>query len=169
MRAASRFRGRQDDSYMTPNYGFYPPVQFQGDYAANGGSSIMFWNTPTTWGNAAEPNSPYWISLTLFNGVTAQRSRVKMADITDGASVTYLAGEKYCDPDNYFNGTDWGDDQSAYAGDCDDLCRWTGQDTATTIVTNPPLPDTPGVSTWSIFGMPMPSASTWRCATARFT
>ena len=75
-----------------------------------------------------------------------------MADITDGTSCTYLAGEKFLDPDQYFTGTDWGDDQSAYAGDCDDQCRWTGQDTATTVVTNQPLPDTPGNGNWSIFG-----------------
>ena len=145
----------QDTSYMTPNYGFYPQTQFQADYAANGGSSIIFWNTPTTWANAADPNSSLWLTqsqLQLFNGICAQRSQVKMAEITDGASNTYLAGEKYLDPDYYFTGVDWGDDQSAYAGDCDDQCRWTGQDTATTIVTNPPLPDTPGVSNWSLFG-----------------
>ena len=92
-----------------------------------------------------------------------------MADITDGASITYLAGEKFLDPDQYVTGTDWGDDQSAYSGDCDDLCRWTGQDTATTIVTNPPLPDTPGNGNWSIFGSAIKAASTWRFATARFT
>jgi prepilin-type processing-associated H-X9-DG protein len=139
-------------AYYTPNYGFYPPVQFQADYVGNGGSSIIFYNSPGTWAEAANPKSSLWVSLALLNGVTAQRSQVRMSDITDGASVTYLAGEKYCDPDNYLNCTDWGDDQSAYSADCDDTIRWTGQDTATTIVTNPPLPDTCGVGTWSIFG-----------------
>ena len=42
-----------DNGYLTPNYGFYPTTQFQADYAANGGSSIIFWNTPTTWAEAA--------------------------------------------------------------------------------------------------------------------
>ena len=46
-----------DASYYTPNYGFYPSVQFQADYAANGGSSIIFWNSPMTWAEAANPNS----------------------------------------------------------------------------------------------------------------
>ena len=38
-------------------------------------------------------------------------STVKMADITDGASNTFLCGEKYIDPDWYFTGQDCGDDQ----------------------------------------------------------
>ena len=124
-----------------------------------------------TWWKAANPNSSLWLTqsqLTLFNGITTQRSRVRMADITDDASNTYLAGEKFVDPDQYVTGTDWGDDQSAYSGDCDDLCRWTGQDTATTIVTNPPMPDTPGNGNWSVFGTLIKAVSTWPFATAPF-
>ena len=104
----------------------------------------MFWNTPRLGRKRPINRLSYAERTALFNGVSAQRSQVKMADITDGTSCTYLAGENFLDPDYYFTGTDWGDDQSAYAGDCDDQCRWTGQDTATTVVTNPPLPDTPG-------------------------
>jgi prepilin-type N-terminal cleavage/methylation domain-containing protein/prepilin-type processing-associated H-X9-DG protein len=143
-------------SALTPNYGSYvPQTHFQGDYTANGGSVIVIWPTPTTWADANNPNSPSWLAqsqLQLLNGICAQRSQVKMAEITDGASNTYLVGEKYLDPDYYFTGNDWGDDQSVYSGDYDDQVRWTGQDTATTIATNPPLPDTPGVDNFYIFG-----------------
>ncbi len=73
---------------------------------------------------------------------------MKICEITDGTSNTYLVGEKYLCPDYYLTGNDWGDDQSAYAGDSDDQNRWTGTDTATAAVPMVPAPmqDTPGLA-----------------------
>ncbi len=51
---------------------------------------------------------------------------VAMAQITDGTSNTYLIGEKHLTTDNYYNGADAGDNEGAYCGDNEDICRWCG-------------------------------------------
>ena len=45
------------------------------------------------------------------DGVFFLRSRTKMADITDGVSNTFLAGEKSINSDHYDDGTPPNDDQ----------------------------------------------------------
>jgi prepilin-type processing-associated H-X9-DG protein len=92
-----------------------PAILARNDYAVNGGSTTMW---------AAERNG-------VYNGVGFYKSHVRMAEITDGTSNTYLIGEKYVTPDYYKDGNDGGDNQCAYGGFDQDNCRWTWFDSAT--------------------------------------
>ena len=86
-------------------------------------------------------------------GICHQRSRVKLCDIVDGASNTFLIGEKYINRDHYADGNDWGDAATMYCGGDLELLRWTGYLGA---VGNPPTADrstpTPEGSTVQWFG-----------------
>lgn len=78
------------------------------DYAINGG--------PTAVADARTPS---------IDGVSYNKSTVRMAEITDGTSNTYLVGEKYLNPDNYSNGESPGDSASVYGGHDWGIVRWT--------------------------------------------
>jgi prepilin-type N-terminal cleavage/methylation domain-containing protein/prepilin-type processing-associated H-X9-DG protein len=66
------------------------------------------------------------------NGVSYQGSRVRIAEISDGLSQTYLAGDKPMVPDKYYAGQgDFADDGVVFQGFDDDLYRWTGTATVT--------------------------------------
>ena len=69
----------------------------------------------TTFANAAK----------LTTGIFYAGSMLTMADITDGASNTYLSGEKYLDVDYYATGLDGGDNEMALCGQQHDIIRWT--------------------------------------------
>ena len=78
-------------------------------------------------------------------GVTFLRSAVKPSDIWDGTTNTFIAGEKYLDPDLYLTGTCGADNNSMYQGHDWDVLRWTAAGF-------PPLQDTPGYDSWRNFG-----------------
>ena len=151
--------------YVQPaNYPTTMKLWFRADYAANGGSVYATgWDSgPGSWAAAANPDpvtqAPFFDprQLATTNGIVTQRSQVKITDITDGTSSTYMAGEKYMDPDYYVigslgNGFDNGDDQCAMTGDDDDICRWTSATVFNGSFTPPktlalwaPMQDTPG-------------------------
>ena len=154
----------------------YLDVEVRADYAANAGDMGNHGNPmgPTSLANGDkgigfDPNGYYGATPpVLLTGIMYMCSKVTMADISDGTSNTFLAGEKYIDPDYYLTGEDPGDDQNAYAGGDIDNQRWTGCNGS--IAVTAPHQDTCGFSFggYSIpFGSATPMVSRWPFATAR--
>lgn len=114
------------------------------DYAANVGDSTAVENGtgPASYAAAA---SFGWPTSTTFTGISYQGSQVKLAEVTDGTSVTYLIGEKYLNPVNYANGADAGDNEDCYTGFDNDISRSTN-------LNYPPMVDKIGFSDSLRFG-----------------
>ncbi len=97
------------------------------DYAACAGGDADLVNAWNWWvdyaagdatGDAWPPFRTFDRSLfpTPLTGISFQRSEIKMADVTDGTSNTYMVGEKYINADCYFTGQDLSDDQNLFVG-----------------------------------------------------
>jgi len=115
---------------------------FHSGYVANGGSNKVFWH----WGpnSHAEGKAGHGFSdMKDNNGISCQRSRITMGQIVDGTSNTYLAGEKYLNPQHYGDGEDLGDDQAALSGDDFDIYAWSDER---------PMQDRPGVTNYWTYG-----------------
>ena len=101
------------------------PAQSRTDYAINEGD----FPTGTDGGpdSLAEGDDPgfAWTNVTGATGVSFLRSTVRMADIADGTSHTYLIGEKHVSSAHYADAADPGYDQSPFTGVDLDLNRWT--------------------------------------------
>lgn len=100
----------------------------RGDYAINGGTShVSIESGPE---NLAVGDGPdYWRSrpnAAKFSGISHLRIGKPLRSVTDGASKTYLVGEKYLEPRFYESGQSPGDNESLYAGYCSDLHRFAG-------------------------------------------
>ena len=113
----------------------WPALAGKTDYAANGGTTAdntgdsSGFSGPTGYDAGNALTATQWLtsaSHLLDTGVVCTHSAFTMADITDGASNTYLVGEKYVDPDHYTDGTQSWDDQSWDTGEDWDTMRWTG-------------------------------------------
>jgi len=131
------------------------PTSPRSDYGANAGAANIDatnpsgrWNPPlfSPWTNGDPsivdaPGFNQWPTAEMYRtytGVVCCAMVVKFADIQDGTSNTYLIGEKYLNPDSYFNGQEPDDNNGIYVGFDWDFERWTD---------TPPWQDTPGDST----------------------
>jgi len=124
----------------------------RGDYAINCGSQYYVEvppaGQPTTLAQGDSPTFP-WPNLSnptggtypYHTGISFQRSRIRVAQITDGLSNIFLAGERYLMPDNYNTGIDGADNSNMMTGYENDNHRCTAE---------LPMQDTPGYYTTPI-------------------
>jgi prepilin-type N-terminal cleavage/methylation domain-containing protein/prepilin-type processing-associated H-X9-DG protein len=124
------------------------------DYAANSGTDQSAW-----WGTVPSVDNPAFADATGFNypdynqvgtGVIFSLSTVKLRDVTDGTSHTYVLGEKYLNADNYTNSAEGTDNNPTYGGFDWDWQRWQG---------NGLVRDRKGLSDWISFGGPHPAGA----------
>jgi len=135
-----------------------PAVVARGDYAANMGSGTFPTNryrsggSPSTTAEADAMTESDWQNSygPPPDGLVFRRSRVRLKDVVDGTSGTYLIGEKYVNPDGLRNGTSDDDDQCLFSGHDRDVLR---------VGLGPPVQDRPGFNPTSIsFGSSHPDA-----------
>jgi prepilin-type N-terminal cleavage/methylation domain-containing protein len=118
----------------------------RGDYAMNAGDANTY-GCPNgdTYGPGSVSGIDGWSECLQTNGLIAIKSQYRLAAIKDGASNTYLIGERYLNPDHYEDGKDHNDDQNLYLGfDRDNACYARPG--------LPPLQDKPGYSTYFNWG-----------------
>ncbi len=129
------------------------------DYAANGGELFHAFDEangglmagPADYNTGTvNPGKAGWGTVAAAsNGVYYGACQTTMADLKDGATVTYFCAEKYLNPNDYQTGADAGDDQNMYTGCQDDIVRWVGTGVDTTYA---PQPDQSTLSNINIFG-----------------
>ncbi|MCD4728838.1 MAG: DUF1559 domain-containing protein [Pirellulales bacterium] len=120
-----------DASYFNYNK---PEVMGRSDYAGNSGDGTRSTTAagPSTLAEGDAMTNADWAALGGtdggnygVNGVFFRRGACYLASITDGASNTYLCGEKNVCSDHYETGLDDGDDQGWIVGYSWNTCRWT--------------------------------------------
>ncbi len=147
------------NTYHAANYVGYncaaSATQTKTDYAANCGdaNNNEYFAGPTTVAQGLS-SSFTWHNTVAdgLTGVSYERSLVRMANITDGSSSTYMFGEKYVNPDHYLDcnsGDDGGTATSGYQND-EYRCGHLGLT---------PKQDTPGVDAGMQFGSPHPNGA----------
>lgn len=105
------------------------------DYAGCWGACSWYdLRTPATWEDAKTMDAKNtWESIvyTWYDGVLHRRAEVRVGDIRDGTTNTYLVAEKYAQPE-YYESCELNDDNEvAYVGMDGDTCRSTRYTSAT--------------------------------------
>lgn len=90
------------------------------DYAANAGDVQSGGQGPATLDDGDSPKYD-WGDIAQLTGMLFKRSEVRIGDVVDGTTSTYLVGEKRC----VTQGIDRGDDQHMYLGHGQDGARYT--------------------------------------------
>jgi prepilin-type N-terminal cleavage/methylation domain-containing protein len=125
-----------------------PPNTAKADYAGNSGDQFNGFYGPSSLAQGDSGTFPFPSGGLVMSGICYDRSTVRMSHITDGASATLLAGEKYLNPDSYLNGTDGADNDGWDLGYDWDVNRF-GY--------TPPMQDTAGYADFPAFGSAHPN------------
>ena len=120
----SDYAGNGGDIYSDLGGPFVNGVKINTGLPGCGPSSVTAIENPPGQKTSAAKNAIAIIAREV-NGIIYPTSQVKMADVTDGTSNTYLVGEKYLATDAYASGQDYGDNECALIGDNGDIVRWT--------------------------------------------
>ena len=135
MNCPSRREAKPYTMRLTQRNSAFTDIASRTDYGANAGDCN--WSEPYT----AEPPNVEAVINGTFNfpdhksgvddygnsAVCYEGHAVRLQQITDGTSKTYMVGEKSMDPINYATGQDPSDDWSMFSGHQDDQHRVTGR------------------------------------------
>jgi hypothetical protein len=119
--------------FRMPNYSDPVLEVVRADYAGNGGTirndpgSIAGTGSPA--GPSSHADAANWEGRfnAVFdgsNGIFSAGNALKLEIVRDGASKTYLIGEKKVNPANYFDGLGANDNETAYSGANGDIHCW---------------------------------------------
>ena len=103
------------------------------DYAANGGDAMPGGRVPS-WGcgpdSMTAARSYDWNAQgeQRCTGIAMPHRVLRLAEVTDGSTNTYMLGEKYLSRDHYFDGLDRADDIGVYEGFAHDVVRFCSYD-----------------------------------------
>ncbi|MDO4574295.1 MAG: DUF1559 domain-containing protein [Planctomycetia bacterium] len=111
----------------THSYNFTPGTTIaRTDFAGNWGSQQNVpqgAKTPASLEEAKTMNAKNTWETTTQSGIIYRRSVVRMGEISDGTTNTYLLGEKYLQNDHYETGKGGGDNEGLHCGGVDDNHR----------------------------------------------
>ena len=114
--------------YKSGNVHIPIDLSARSDYGSNSGDNQYgLSSTPGPTSLAEGDGTAFWLdyneALKEYTGITYFHSEVKLGQITDGTSNTYMIGEKYLNPDDYFNGNGDADNEPFYVGYDNDTSR----------------------------------------------
>ena len=150
-RKATAYHDWKANYYTASSTGFSGGESGRTDYAAcmdDVTTYYPFFPGPTSIAQGDDPNYGGWHDTSTLTGIVFERSRIRIRDITDGTSSTYMIGEKYLNPDDYDSGTGYADNENLYVGFDNDHSRSADYS---------PLRDRPGYSAITNFGSAHPT------------
>jgi len=150
-RPAQAFEVMAKDAIQFPGYPVSITKAVRSDYALNGGADAV----PTDTGPNPMVGLPGIWEAATSAAKAAKGVRVK--EITDGLSKTYLAAEKSIPIDAYENGHFWGDVSSIYSCPLGDCVRFAEQPPGH----DPPTYTDKNKSCWACHSFGSSHSSTW--------